>query len=178
MPYSYSLAFCKIINSSCNTQLFRYTIIIEVINLSERYSHSLRELIRVLVRKLGILERSEISCCGATLSQCHAIVEIGRSGEISLNELAEMLEVDKSTMSRTVNNLVDQNLVVRDIHEEDRRYVKIKLSDEGYKVLKMTEESMELYYERILDSIPEEKREQVIDSLKLLVKAVMENKCC
>ena len=41
----------------------------------------------------------------------NAIVEIGRAGEISLNEPSEMLKLDKSTMSRAVNNLV-----VQDIH--------------------------------------------------------------
>jgi Transcriptional regulators len=149
-----------------------------VINLEEKNSHYLRELIRILVRNLGILEKGEASCCGATISQCHAIVEIGRAGEISLNELSEMLNLDKSTMSRTVNNLVDQNFVVRDIHSEDRRYVKIKLTEEGQKVFEATEVSMEVYYKSILDSIPEDKREQVMESLQLLVEAVKKNKCC
>lgn len=147
-------------------------------NLGEKDSHNFRELIRILVRNLGILEKSESSCCGATLSQCHAIVEIGRAGEISLNELAELLNLDKSTMSRTVNNLVDQGFVVRDIHSEDRRYVKIKLTEEGGKVFRTTEASMELYYKSILASIPEDKRNQVIESLQLLVEAVKKNKCC
>lgn len=146
--------------------------------MEEKNSHYLRELIRILVRNLGILEKGEASCCGATISQCHAIVEIGRAGEISLNELSEMLNLDKSTMSRTVNNLVDQNFVVRDIHSEDRRYVKIKLTEEGQKVFEATEVSMEVYYKSILDSIPEDKREQVMESLQLLVEAVKKNKCC
>jgi DNA-binding MarR family transcriptional regulator len=147
-------------------------------SLGGRDSHYLRELIRILVRNLGILEKGEIPCCGVTISQCHTIVEIGRSGEVSLNELAEILNLDKSTMSRTVNNLVDQNFVIRDIPSEDRRYVKIKLTEEGYKVFKTIENNMEAYYKNILDSIPIDKRNQVIESLKLLVKAVKENKCC
>jgi DNA-binding MarR family transcriptional regulator len=149
-----------------------------VVDLEKNDSHYLRELIRTIIRYLGILEKGEASCCGATISQCHAIVEIGRSEEISLNDLAELLNLDKSTMSRTVNNLVDQNFVVRDTHSEDRRYVKIKLTEEGSKVFKTTENSMEAYYKRIMNSIPEDKREQVLESLKLLHKAVKENKCC
>lgn len=146
--------------------------------MKERSGHFLRELIRILIRNLGILEKSEASCCGATLSQCHAIVEIGRAGDISLNELSERLNLDKSTMSRTVKNLVDQGLVIRDIHSEDRRYVKIKLTEEGYKVFKATEDSMEEYYMNIFDSIPMDKRDQVMESLQLLVNVVRENKCC
>jgi len=146
--------------------------------MGEEDSNYLRELIRILVRNLGILEKGEFSCCGTTISNCHALVEIGRAEEISLNELAELLNLDNSTMSRTVNNLVKQGFVIRDIHSEDRRYVKIRLTDEGHKVFKTIETNMKVYYKSILKSIPENKREQVLDSLKLLVNAVEENKCC
>lgn len=141
-------------------------------------SHYLRELIRILVRNLGILEKSEATCCGTTVSQCHAIVEIGRTNEITLNELAVLLGLDKSTMSRTINNLVDSGQVIRELHAEDRRYVTIKLTDEGTEVFKNIEGSMEQYYKSIFSSIPEEKRDQVFESLQLIVDAVKQNKCC
>lgn len=139
---------------------------------------SLREIMRYIVRSLGILEQSEASCCGTTIGQCHAIVEIGRVGEISLNDLAEILNLDKSTMSRTVNNLVTQELAERDINSEDRRYVKIKLTEKGEKVYKRTELSMDLYFKNILESIPDNKRDQVMDSLHVLLEALKKNKCC
>jgi len=146
--------------------------------MENQASNYLHELIRVLVRNLGILEKNDANCCGVTISQCHAIVEIGRSGEVSLSELAELLALDKSTMSRTINNLVEDGLVIRELHPEDRRYVKIKLTDKGMKVFKNIEESMDRYYKAIFNSVPEEKREQVLDSLKLLIEAVNKNKCC
>lgn len=141
-------------------------------------SNYLRELIRILVRNLGILEKSDVSCCGVTIAQCHAIVEIGRSKEISLNELSDLLTVDKSTMSRTINNLVEANLVIREFHTEDRRFITIKLTDDGVKVFKNIEGNMEQYYTGIFSSIPEGKRELVLECLKLLTDAVKKNKCC
>lgn len=146
--------------------------------MNNQGSHYLRELLRILVRNLGILEKSEATCCGTTVSQCHAIVEIGRANEISLNELAELLGLDKSTMSRTINNLVDSKLVIRESHPEDRRYVTIKLTDEGQKVFSTIEGSMEHYYKSIFLSIPEEKRGQVLESLQLIIDAAKQNKCC
>ena len=149
----------------------------EVVDLPNN-SEILRELIRILVRNLGILEKTETSCCGVTVSQCHAIVEVGRKKEISLNELAELLGLDKSTMSRTINNLVEEGLVSREIHSGDRRYVTIELTDIGQDVFKTIEDSMEKYYSGILDTIPEDKRSQIIESLQLLVEAVKANKSC
>jgi DNA-binding MarR family transcriptional regulator len=139
----------------------------------------LRETIRILERKLGILEKSEVSCCGISFAQCHAIVEIGRTGSISLNALAELLNLDNSTMSRTVNNLVTANLAFREIDPLDRRYVSIKLTEEGIKVFKEIEESMDSYFKNIYDSIPEDKKVQVLESINILLDAVIKgNGCC
>ena len=72
-----------------------------------------REIIRTLEKKIGVLNDSELSCCGITLAQCHALVEIGRAESISLNELAGQMSLDNSTMSRTVNNLVNSGMAIR-----------------------------------------------------------------
>lgn len=141
-------------------------------------SNILQELLRVLVRNLSILEKSDASCCGVTITQCHAILEIGRSGKISLVELADLLGVDKSTMSRTVNNLVESDFAIRESDAENRRYVIIQLTENGKSVFQNIEESMESYYKGIFGSIPEDKRSQVLESLQLLADAVKINKCC
>lgn len=141
-------------------------------------SEHLRELIRTLVRNLGILEKTDASCCGVTLAQCHAVVEIGRMEKISLVDLAALLGLDKSTMSRTINNLVEADLARRDLDAENRRYVIIQLTERGKEVFRNIEESMDSYYKSIFGSIPEEKHGQVLESLQLLAEAVRNNKCC
>lgn len=141
-------------------------------------SETLRELIRILVRDLGILEKSDASCCGVTITQCHAVVEIGRKEKISLVDLAGLLGLDKSTMSRTINNLVESDLVLRDLDTENRRYVIIQLTENGRNIFRNIEESMNEYYTSIFNSIPENKRGQVMESLQLLTNAVKSNKCC
>ena len=144
--------------------------------MTDQGSSSLRELIRILVRNLGILEKSDASCCGVTITQCHAIVEIGRVGSISLIELADLLVVDKSTMSRTVNNLVEAGFVTREMDTENRKYVLIQLTAEGMNVYGKIESSMETYYGDIFQKLPEEKRNQVLESLALLTEAAKNNK--
>ena len=137
----------------------------------------LRECVRLLTRKLGLLEKSEASCCGVTLSQCHAIVEIGRAGSISVNDLANMLGLDKSTMSRTVNNLVEMDLVTREPVPENRRCLCIGLTTKGQTLFSEIESSMEQYYRDVYGALPEDKREQVIESLEILVSS-LPGQCC
>ena len=150
----------------------------EVIVINNVNGSDLREIVRVLVRNLGLLERSEACCCGVTLTQCHAIVEIGRSKEVNLNNLAELLNLDKSTMSRTIDNLVNQSLVLREVPTENRRYIKIRLTEEGEKIFGDIEKSMEDYYNNIISLVPEDKKQQVMESLEILGRIVEVNKSC
>lgn len=138
----------------------------------------LREIVRLMERKLGVLEEGELSCCGLTLSQCHALVEIGRAGIISLAQLAKLLDLDSSTMSRTVNNLVNRKLAERELDPNDRRFVTIQLTVAGKSVYDEIEKNMERYFIQITRSIPEDKQEQVLESLHILMKAISETECC
>jgi len=138
----------------------------------------LRESIRKIERKLGVLEENELPCCGITMAQCHALVEIGRAKSISLNELAQLLNLENSTMSRTVNNLVNSGFIKRDIDPRDRRYVTISLAESGVSLFDGIEEGMNQYFTKLHDLIPESKREQVIESLEILLEAIQEKECC
>lgn len=136
----------------------------------------LREYVRLLERRTGILNEDEMSCCQVTLAQCHAIVEIGRAGRISLVDLATLLNLDNSTMSRTVNNLVNRGYAVRNLDPDDRRYITISLSEAGRKEYEEIESKMDAKFSAVFAGIPEEKRSQVLESLALLNEA-MKN-CC
>lgn len=138
----------------------------------------LRESIRVLERKLGILEDSEMSCCGLTMAQCHALVEIGRAKRISLVDLSGMIGLDTSTMSRTVNNLVTKKMAKRELDPNDRRYVTIQLTPAGDTHFREIESSMESYFGKIYEAIPEQDRAQVNKSLAILLKAIDDSDCC
>jgi DNA-binding MarR family transcriptional regulator len=138
----------------------------------------LREYVRILERKLGVLEDGEMSCCGLTLAQCHALVEIGRTGQISLVELAKLLALDTSTMSRTVNNLVVQNMAQRELDSNDRRYVTIRLTPDGERNFRGIEASMGEYFSKICEAIPPEKRRNVLESLEILLQAIEDSDCC
>lgn len=137
----------------------------------------LRESIRILERKLGLLNDGEMCCCNVTMAQCHAIVEIGRAGSISLAELAGLLNLDNSTMSRTVNNLVNSGYVTRELDPKDRRYVTIELTESGKAIFNEIEDGMDRKFAVILERIPDAKRAQILESLELLADA-FEDGCC
>ena len=132
----------------------------------------LREKLRQLERKLDDRFRSDSGCCGLTLAQCHTLLEIGNKGEISLVELASRLSLDTSTLSRTINGLVILGLVNRLANEKDRRYISISLTDQGRKVFDEIEKTFNDYFSSVLELIPVEKREVVVESISLFSDAL------
>lgn len=138
----------------------------------------LRELVRRLERKLGFLKQTELTCCGVSFTQCHALVEIGRAKSISLNNLAELLNLDASTMSRTVDNLVNKRLAKRGTDKNDRRCIRIELTAKGNALFESIETDMGQYYKIIFEKIPKEKQSQVLESIEILLDAIGENYCC
>lgn len=138
----------------------------------------LRELLRSLVKSLGILEKNKEFCCGVTYAQYCALIEIGRAKDIFLKNLSEKLNLDKSTTSRTIDNLVKLQYVKLETFVENRRFVKIVLTDKGVDLFNKIEEGSEKYYKNVIELIPEDKKSQVIESIEYLLDVLGKVKCC
>ena len=137
-------------------------------------SQDLREALRVLIRRLGVLQKSEATCCGVTLSQCHALIEVERKGELTLNQLADSLNLDKSTMSRNVDNLVNTGYMIRESAQDDRRTVVIRLSECGRSLVSGINTGMDDYYQTLLAVIAPHKQEIIAEGLDLLIQAIQQ----
>lgn len=135
-------------------------------------ARELRELVRQTEARLGVINEMESLCCGVSFTQCHAITAIGRAVQISLNDLAKALNVDNSTMSRTVNTIVNKGLANRVLDPKDRRYVMISLTREGKIIFDEITQTMDAYFKKIFENIPGDKRNQVLESLQLLINAI------
>ena len=139
---------------------------------------ALRDLFRTVARDLGLFDKNEATCCGVTTAQNRTILELGYVGTVSLLDLAVQLGVDKSTMSRTVESLVRARLVERKQDSENRRYVKVSLTERGQAIFQEMDGKLIRYYEAILSAIPEEKQKQVLESALLMASAMERVTCC
>lgn len=135
-------------------------------------SKVLRETMRRLERRTVMDEDHLKESCGISLTQCHAMVEIGRAGSISVRSLSEKMGLDNSTVSRAVDTLVNKGLAHRETDATNRRYVTISLTELGQTEFKGIETSMDAYYEKVLNAVDKNKREQVVESVQLLLQAV------
>lgn len=114
----------------------------------------LRDIIIEIERRLGVLEDRITDCCGLFMAQCHAVVELGRRNNVSLGSLAQPLNLENSTVSRTVNNLENGSLAERTEDSTDRRYVAITLTEDGQKVYENIEKWIDEFFDRIMNRVP------------------------
>ena len=84
-----------------------------------------------LVRVYQFRDRDRICCYDISVTQCYALEAIAEKGPLSLNDLAAVLYLDKSTASRVVATLERKGYVERKSDPDDRRAIRIIITREG-----------------------------------------------
>lgn len=137
-------------------------------------------LIGQLIRKLNVLNREQKVCYGLTLSQCYTIETLGQRGNRNMKELSHDMGVSISSMTRVVDVLVRDDILTRQENPNDRREVRITLTEKGLDLFAKLKQCSETYSKAILDLIPREKRQMVLKSLELTIEAINQVKltCC
>jgi DNA-binding MarR family transcriptional regulator len=72
-----------------------------------------------------------------TLRQLYYIELINKNENISVSELAKMLDVKKSTVSIQVNQLIDQDIVTKTQSNTDKRQFFLQLTSKGANIMKI-----------------------------------------
>jgi DNA-binding MarR family transcriptional regulator len=135
-----------------------------------------RSKLRQIERAVWLQTKSEALCCGVTMAQCHAILEIGAAGELNLKDLAIRLGLDTSTLSRTVESLVQDGLAERTPSTADRRATVIRLNAKGLAARKRINSTWNRICQDMFQGIPREKHAQLIESLSIIAELL--TGCC
>jgi putative acetyltransferase len=124
-----------------------------------------------MVRALGFLS-DDIVGCGLAPAQCHALMELAQRGRLSSVELAEILEVDKSTVSRAMRGLVESALVRCVDDAEDRRSKPYELNEAGRSKLAEIHGFADAQVGRALSTLTESQRQLALDGVRIYERAL------
>ena len=131
-----------------------------------------RTILRHFERELGLQNQSGC-CCGVTITQCHTLMELSARDNITMNELARRLHLDKSTVSRTIENLVQAGLVVREIPQANRRTTRLRLTPNGQATCNTINKGNNNYFERALSAISPSKLPGFLKAFEQLTSEMM-----
>lgn len=143
-----------------------------------------RRALRVLENEITRTLAGQSGCCGVTSAQCHLLLEAESQEGANLQDLADSLELDKSTLSRTVDSLCRDGLLDRRDDPANRRRVSISLSSAGKVKTDAINELCDTAYGRVFAYIPEDRHESVIEAVSLLAAAMRKSRkegeapCC
>jgi DNA-binding MarR family transcriptional regulator len=147
-------------------------------NISNESIRQFRKSLRKLERKLAERLDGNAACCGVTVSQCHVLLAIEEKKHTTVTELAAEMELDKSTLSRTIENLVGMGLVSRETNAGNRRSQHIGLTFEGEKTVSAIHVQSNGFFASVFADIPRSKHPIVVEGLALLANSLPHTTVC
>ncbi|WP_310963820.1 MarR family winged helix-turn-helix transcriptional regulator [Nocardioides terrisoli] len=118
-----------------------------------------RALVAVAARSLAAAEGQ------VTLSQYRAMVVLASRGAQRVVDLAEALDVERSTATRMCDRLEGKGLITRERSAEDRRTVWVGLTAEGTHLVTAVTRRRTRDIRRILANMPEQPRVALVGAL-------------
>jgi DNA-binding MarR family transcriptional regulator len=136
----------------------------------------LQERMIALIRAFGLHKPDETPCGRpVSVAEAHALMELSRAETLVQKELASRLRLEKSTVSRLVGMLEGRGWVERSRSPRDRRAVELRLTDAGKRTAENIAGARRAKFDRVLQAIPEEERESVLESMRILEEAMRES---
>lgn len=129
------------------------------------------EFLLSIIKMSGVLGGDKSFVEGLTPKQLHLLMEIG-SQTYRHGDLAGILGVDPSTLTRTLDPLAKAGLVERQSNPDNRREVLIKLTGKGLEAVASAHEKHHQLFADILNQVPENKRKQVNESVAILLEII------
>jgi DNA-binding MarR family transcriptional regulator len=120
----------------------------------------LLEQIHKLIMEFSLQARQEYSDLmqpfALTLSQFVVLALLQTVNRpLSLREISDHTLIPPSSMTHTIDRLVEQNLVLRAAHPTDRRTILASLTDEGRSIVERIDQERRAIFERTWGQLPE-----------------------
>ncbi|MDN4075339.1 MarR family winged helix-turn-helix transcriptional regulator [Fictibacillus terranigra] len=128
-------------------------------------AEKIRKFNRFYTRVLGLMnqytDKSKF-----TLLETQLLYEINRNKGCSANDLINFFQLDKGYLSRVLKKLESQNAVIRHYSSEDKRKIKLYLTNDGKKELDDLIALSNCYVLSMVDQIPEEEQLKLIKAME------------
>ncbi len=135
-----------------------------------------QEQLMQFVRGLG-LHRSDATPCGfpVSLAEACALVALTHNEPLSQRELVQALNLEKSTVSRLVVELIDRGWVVRERDAHDARVQLMRRTPAGVTASDAIVQARNQRFGELLGRIEPSRRQQVVDAMMILAEAVSDD---
>jgi DNA-binding MarR family transcriptional regulator len=104
-----------------------------------------------------------------SVARYRSLVNISRLGDCSMKELAVMTGIDRSTLTRVIDQLIEHGLVARAEDAADRRRVLLSITEAGRAKLAGAEAVVQEIGRKSLENIPEDTQRAMVEGLRAML---------
>ncbi len=134
---------------------------------AEHY-HGLITRLQVVLSEIDYAQKA---CLQAGKMECQLLNHLFVVKEpVNMNELAKVLNVSHSRITRIMDNLVSKKLVMRKPSEKDRRCWFAIITEKGKKLAENSRQTVVDHQKKIIAKIPEKEVENIFKALKTYVE--------
>ena len=116
--------------------------------------------------------QAEMGLDDLTPRQYAVLLTVSQNEGLSQTQLVERTGIDRSTLADIVRRMLKKGLLSRRRTKEDARAYAVRLTDEGWRSLRVADPVARRVDERILSAIPAAQRERFLSDLSTIVTAL------
>lgn len=122
----------------------------------------------------GDVFAAEMGDTDLTPRQFAVLATVAEEEGLSQTDLVSRTGVDRSTLADIVRRMLKKGLLQRRRTKEDARAYAVKLTEEGWRVLRAAEPVVRRVDDKVLSALPPKQREQFLTDLVTIVDAMRE----
>ncbi len=127
----------------------------------------LSEYLISFTSNLNVIVRKVAGDNNLSLSQYFTLLNISSSG-VLMGELSKLVGIEKSTLTRNIQILLNRNLVAKNQSEADKREYIIMLTPDGEKLIDILDRDMDNELNHILDNLDLNSKQKLSDIIESL----------
>ena len=123
-------------------------------------------------QRLMALHSTEFATLDITMAQAKLLYVVATAGELSMSEIAARLGVTISTSSGAVERLVELGLLARSDDPNNRRQVRVSITETGSATLGQLRELNDRHIRSLLESIGDDELDIVERATRIMAQAI------
>ena len=118
-----------------------------------------------LVRRINQIWEQSYAITGLSPAHAYTLRLIAQQGGLSQQQIAQQLQLEKSTVTRFVSSLLTKKLVIRKTGSDQREKL-LEATKKGAQLAKQLDDIGQQLYQRLLDTLGSEDMTQLVKDLR------------
>lgn len=132
----------------------------------ETFEKAIEQLMRLSMHDFWRYVKSQ----GLSMPQMMTLRRIHYHGGCNISDISSELGVTSAASSQLLDRLVQQGLVIRSEHPQDRRNKQLALSEKGRRILQEGMRARQRWVQTLIERLNDEERRQVSEALRILIE--------